>query len=85
MVAAGFGLWMRRRQRSTLALLFLVAAFPLGYFFFWGMHVSAVTSHLSGPIYFIPLYAPLVVLIATALVTWWRAATPRSASLRSRS
>jgi hypothetical protein len=71
-VAAGFGLWMRRRQRSTLALLFLVAAFPLGYFFFWGMHVSAATTTLSGPIYFIPLFAPLVVLIATAIVTWWR-------------
>lgn len=71
-VAAGFGLWLRRRQRSTLALLFLMAAFPLGYFFFWGMHVSAATTTLSGPIYFIPLFAPLVVLIATVIVTWWR-------------
>ena len=71
-VVAGFGLWLRRRQRSTLALLFLVAAFPLGYFFFWGMHVSAATTTLSGPIYFIPLFAPLVVLIATVIVTWWR-------------
>jgi hypothetical protein len=70
-VAAGFGLWMRRRQRSTLALLLLAAAFPVGYFVFWGMHVSAATASLSGPIYFIPLYAPLVVLIAIALVTWW--------------
>src|SRR4051794_7332048 len=71
-VAAGFGLWLRRRQRSTLALLFLMVAFPLGYFFFWGMHVSAVTTTLSGPIYFMPLFAPLVVLIATVIVTWWR-------------
>lgn len=71
-VAAGFGLWFRRRQRSTLALLFLIAAFPIGYFFFWGMHVSAATTTLSGPIYFIPLFAPLVVLIASAVVTWWR-------------
>ncbi len=47
-VAAGFGLWMRRRQRSTLALLFLMVAFPLGYFFFWGMHVSAATTHALG-------------------------------------
>ncbi len=68
----GSGSWFRRRQRSTLALLFLMAAFPLGYFFFWGMHVSAATTTLSGPIYFIPLFAPLVVLIATAIVTWWR-------------
>jgi hypothetical protein len=72
LVAAGFGLWMRRRERSTLAMLLLAAAFPLGYFFFWGMHVSAATANLSGPIYFIPLYAPLVVLIATALVRWWQ-------------
>jgi 4-amino-4-deoxy-L-arabinose transferase-like glycosyltransferase len=71
-VVAGFGLWMERRRRSTLALLFLAAAFPMGYFFFWGMNVSAATANLSGPIYFIPLYAPLVVLIAIALVTWWR-------------
>jgi hypothetical protein len=70
-VAAAFGLWMRRRARTTLAMLLLAVAFPLGYFFFWGMHVSAATADLSGPIYFIPLYAPLVVLIATALVTWW--------------
>jgi 4-amino-4-deoxy-L-arabinose transferase-like glycosyltransferase len=71
-LVAGFGVWIRRRQRSTLALLFLMAAFPLGYFFFWGMHVSAATTKLSGPIYFIPLFAPLVVLIATVIVTWWR-------------
>jgi 4-amino-4-deoxy-L-arabinose transferase-like glycosyltransferase len=71
-VAAAFGLWMRRRQRTTWALLLLMAAFPIGYFFFWGMHVSAATANLSGPIYFIPLYAPLVVLVATAVVGWWR-------------
>ncbi len=71
-VAAGFGLWFRRRQQSTLALLFLMAAFPLGYFFFWGMHVSAATATLAGSIYFIPLFGPLVVLISTAVVTWWR-------------
>jgi hypothetical protein len=63
---------MRRRQRTTLALVLLAAAFPGGYFFFWGMHVSSATTTLSGPIYFMPLFAPLVVLIATALVTWWR-------------
>jgi 4-amino-4-deoxy-L-arabinose transferase-like glycosyltransferase len=68
---AGVGLWLRRRDRSTLALLFLMAAFPLGYFFFWGMHVSAATTTLSGPIYFIPLFAPLAVLIATAIVAAW--------------
>jgi hypothetical protein len=72
LVAAGFGAWMRRRERTTLALLLLAVAFPLGYFFFWGMHVSAATATLSGPIYFIPLFAPLVVLMATAVVTWWR-------------
>jgi hypothetical protein len=70
-IAAGFGLWIRRRQPTTLALVFLALAFPLGYFFFWGMHVSASTANLSGPIYFIPLYAPFVILIATALVRWW--------------
>ena len=45
--------------------------FPLGYFFFWGMFVSSATMPLSGPIYFIPMFAPLVVIIATAIVAVW--------------
>jgi 4-amino-4-deoxy-L-arabinose transferase-like glycosyltransferase len=71
-VVAAFGLWLRRRERTTLAMLLLMVAFPLGYFFFWGMHVSAATSTLSGPIYFMPLFAPLVVFIATVVQHGWR-------------
>ena len=71
-LVAGVGLWFRRRDRSTLVLLFLMVAFPLGYFFFWGMHVSAATTTLSGPIYLVPLFGSLSVLIATAIVTVWR-------------
>ncbi len=69
---AAFGLWLRRRQRSSLALILLMVAFPLGYFFFWGTHVSAATTTLSGPIYFMPLYASLAVLIASVIVVAWR-------------
>jgi hypothetical protein len=71
-IVAGVGAWMQRRQRSTLALLLLMAAFPVGYFFFWGLHVSATSTTLSGPIYFIPLFAPLVIFMAIAVVRGWR-------------
>jgi hypothetical protein len=36
------------------------------------MHVSAPTSTLSAPIYFVPLYATVSILIAVALVAAWR-------------
>lgn len=68
-----YGLWRARFQRSTVVVLALVVLFPVGYFFFWGTKVSAITSRLSGPIYFVPLYGPLCVLVATALVAVWRA------------
>ena len=74
-LVAGVGLWFRRRDRSTLVLLFLMVVFPLGYFFFWGMRVSAATTTLSGPIYFVPLFGSLSVLIATAIVALWRRPT----------
>ena len=65
------GLWQRRRERSTIALLLLGAAFPIGYFFFWGIFLSASFSSVSGPIYLVPLYAPLCILIATVLLSTW--------------
>lgn len=71
-IAAAFGLWLRRRDQTTIALLALGAIFPVGYFFFWGTAVSALTSRLSGPIYFVPLYAPLSILIATTILFAWR-------------
>ena len=71
-LAAGWALWLRRRDRSMVVLLALFFAFPLGYFAFWGMHVSAVTAHLSGPIYFIPLFPPLLVLMAAAIRELWQ-------------
>ncbi len=70
--AAAYGLWLRRRDRTTIALLALGLVFPLGYILFWGSAVSAQTTNLSGPIYFIPLYAPLTILIAAVLVDTWR-------------
>jgi hypothetical protein len=75
-VAAGWALWLRRRDRSMVVLGALFLAFPLGYFVFWGMHVSAVTAHLSGPIYFVPLFAPLLVLMAAAIRELWRRRRP---------
>ncbi len=66
------GLWLRRRDRTTWALLAVAAVFPLGYFFFWGISLSASFAHVSGPIYFIPLLLPISILIATAVVAAWR-------------
>lgn len=71
LAAAGVGLWQRRRDPSMLALLFVAAVFPIGYFVFWGNHLSSMAARISGPIYFIPLYAPICLLIASVIVEWW--------------
>jgi hypothetical protein len=71
--AALVGFWLRRRQRSTYALLAVAIAFPVGYFFFWGIALSAGFARVSGPIYLIPMFAPLCILVAAALVALWRA------------
>lgn len=69
--AALLGLWQRRRESSTIALLLICAVFPLGYFVFWGTHLSSLASRISGPIYFVPLYAPICLLSASVLARWW--------------
>jgi hypothetical protein len=66
------GLWLRRRDRTTLALLLIAAAFPVGYFFFWGISLSASFAGVSGPIYYVPLFLPGCVLVAFVLTTCWR-------------
>ena len=71
LLVAGLGLWQRRREPTTLALVLVAVVFPVGYFVFWGMYLSSLASRISGPIYFVPLYAPVCLLIATALVRWW--------------
>lgn len=70
-VAALTGLWQRRRDPSTVALLLVCAVFPVGYFVFWGTHLSSLASRISGPIYLVPLYAPICLLAASVLVRWW--------------
>lgn len=72
LAAAGIGLWQRRRDVTTLALVLISAVFPVGYFVFWGNHLSSLAARISGPIYFVPLYAPICLLIASVLVGWWR-------------
>ena len=70
-LAAGWALWIRRRDRRVAVLVALFLVFPLGYFVFWGMHVSATTAYFSGPIYYIPLFPPLLILMAVAVRTCW--------------
>jgi hypothetical protein len=65
------GLWLRRRERSTLGLLAIMAAFPVGYAVFWGIRLSSFYAFLSAPLYLLPLYVPICILIATVLLTLW--------------
>ncbi len=67
-VLAMAGAWLRRRHLATWFLVALGLAFPLGYFPFFGTHISSLTARLSGPIYYIPAYFPLCALMAVALV-----------------
>jgi hypothetical protein len=71
-VVAVVGLWLRRRQRSTLALLGLIAVFPVGYSVFWGIRLSSFYAFLSAPLYFLPAYVPVCVLIGTVILALWR-------------
>ncbi|MBX3313436.1 MAG: hypothetical protein KF906_03870 [Actinobacteria bacterium] len=77
-LVALFGAWRRRAERSVRVLLVLCVAFPIGYFPFWGIHISSLTTRISGPIYYIPVYAPLCILAALGfgeLARWNRRAT----------
>lgn len=75
------GLWRRRRDPATVALVALLAAFPVGYFAFFGTTISSYTSRISGPIYFVPLYAPLCILIAGVVVDVFRRRRPAGLAL----
>lgn len=68
---AAAGLWRARRHRSTLAALFVGLAFLLGYFVFWGNYLSSLASRISGPIYLIPLYPFVCLLMAGPLLAAW--------------
>jgi hypothetical protein len=72
-VTAAVAFWLRRRERSTYALLAIGVAFAGGYFFFWGISLSGGFARVSGPIYLVPLFAPSSILVAAAVVQLWRA------------
>lgn len=65
-----------RRRRSTWLLVSLGVVFPVGYLGFWGTTVAATTSPLHGPIYYIPVYVPLCILMAQGLIIAFRRALP---------
>jgi len=79
-VVAAIGAIGHRRHRSTWLLVALAVAFPIGYFPFWGTAVSALASRISGPIYFVPVYVPLCVLMAQGFLVLARR-SPRSAAI----
>lgn len=67
-VLALYGTWRTRREGSTQALLVIAAAFPIGYFVFWGTYLSSLAARVSGPIYLVPAYASICLLMAVPLV-----------------
>jgi len=71
LVVALAGLWFRRRDRTTWLLLALIVVFPAGYFVFWGNRLASGFADLSGPVYFVPLFVPVCIFIATALLRLW--------------
>ncbi|MSO79932.1 MAG: hypothetical protein EXQ79_10060 [Acidimicrobiia bacterium] len=71
-VVAGGALWCSRRDKRMIALLALGLAFPLGYFIFWGIYLSGARVGLTGPIYYVPLFVPISILIASGLVAVWQ-------------
>jgi len=70
-VVAAVSTWQRRRDGATWLLLGLGLAFPIAYLPFWGTYLSSLASRVTGPIYLVPLYAPVCILTAAALVRWW--------------
>ena len=67
LVVAAVGVWWNRRRAATWILVGLGVAFPLAYTPFFGTLISSLTARLSGPIYYIPAFVPLVVLVAMVL------------------
>jgi hypothetical protein len=65
------GLWLRRRDRTTWLLLALIVVFPAGYFMFWGNRLASGFADLSGPVYFLPLFVPVCIFVATGLLWLW--------------
>ena len=50
----------------------MMVVFPAGYFVFWGNRLASGFAYLSGPVYFVPLFVPLCIFIATALLALWQ-------------
>lgn len=67
-LVAAVSVWVRRRDARTWFLVTIGLAFPLAYLMFWGNHVASMIARLNGPIYLIPAFAPLCILIALQLV-----------------
>jgi hypothetical protein len=60
-----------RRQPTTWLVVLLIAAFPAGYFFYWGTLYQAVGADDLGPQYYLPLFWLVAVPTADALTFLW--------------
>jgi hypothetical protein len=73
-LAAVGGVILWRRDRAKLLLLVAVAAiFPLVYVVYWGTLLVGLGRDVFGPFYYAPVWMPVVVLVALAVVWLWDA------------
>lgn len=72
------GTWWCRARSATWVLVAMAAAFPVGYFAFWGMHVSSLTARLVGSIYYVPSVVPVLGLAALGLIELRKRSRPVS-------
>jgi hypothetical protein len=70
-VLAVVGAVLLRKAASTYLLLGIVASFGVGYLGYWGLMLMADGSRGLGPQYYIPMFVPIAVLGASALVCLW--------------
>ena len=61
------GLWLRRREATTVLLGAIGVLFPLAYLFYWGNLLIVNGRKLIGPHYYMALLIPTVVFAAVAL------------------
>jgi len=70
-LAAGYAVVRGWRDARTWLLVAVVAAFPIGYLFWWGSYNAAVIYEITrqlGPFYYHPSLAPLALLAAWGAV-----------------
>ena len=69
---AFWGLWLRRRDNTTVLLGAIGVLFPLAYVFYWGNLLIVNGRKQIGPHYYMAVMIPTVMFAAVALEWLWR-------------